>query len=136
MILFIKRLFAWWDGATLGTLFAIFRNGEKVGEDQFGNRYYQERRPSFEGKKRRWVVYKGYADGSRVPADWHGWMHHTFDEPPTHQPLRRKDFEKDHRPNLTGTIFAWRPQGALANGGKRAPTSSDYQPWTPDEGDV
>jgi len=82
MLLFIKRLFAWWDGATLGTLLTVSWRGEKIGCDEFGNCYYQERRPSFEGKPRRWVIYKGYADASRVPVAWHGWLHHTFDAPP------------------------------------------------------
>lgn len=133
MLLFIKRLFAWWDGATLGTLFDIARRATKVGEDEYGNRYYEERRASFDGRPRRYVIYKGYADASRVPADWHGWLHHTFDDPPTVAPFRRKPWEKDHRPNLTGTVFAYHPKGSLAGDGERATASGDYEAWTPDD---
>ncbi len=132
MLLFIKRLFAWWDGATLGTLFTILKHGQKVGEDDFGNRYFEEKKATMYGIKRRWVVYKGYADASRVPTEWHGWLHHTFDAPPTKAPLARKTWEKDHQPNLTGTIYAWQPQGSLANAAERPAATGDYQAWSPD----
>jgi NADH:ubiquinone oxidoreductase subunit len=131
MLLFIKRLFAWWDGATLGALFDILRRARRVGQDQFGNVYYEERKPSLDGRPRRYVVYNGYADASRVPSDWHGWLHHTFADPPTTAPLRRKPWEKDHVPNLTGTVMAYHPKGSLARPGPRAETAGDYEAWTP-----
>jgi NADH:ubiquinone oxidoreductase subunit len=131
MLLFIKRLFAWWDGATLGALFDIGRRARKVGEDEFGNRYYEERKASLEGRPRRYVIYNGYADASRVPVDWHGWLHHTFADPPTVAPFRRKPWEKDHVPNLTGTVYAYHPKGSLSEQGERAAASGDYEPWKP-----
>jgi NADH:ubiquinone oxidoreductase subunit len=133
MLLFIKRLFAWWDGATLGTLFTLAKHGKKVGEDDFGNRYFEEKKPGIYDQKRRWVLYNGYADASRVPPEWHGWLHHTFELPPTQAPLPRKAWEKDHRPNLTGTIYAWHPQGSLAATGQRPKATGDYEAWTPNE---
>jgi NADH:ubiquinone oxidoreductase subunit len=131
MLLFIKRLFAWWDGATLGALFDIGRRADKVGEDEYGNRYYQERKASLEGRPRRYVIYKGYADASRVPVDWHGWLHHTFADPPTVAPFRLKAWEKDHMPNLTGTVHAYHPKGSLSEQGARAASSGDYEAWKP-----
>ena len=128
------RLFTWWNGATIGTLFTIARRGVAVGEDAFGNRYYEARdnRDSYDGRKRRWVIYQGYADASKVPAEWHGWLHHTFDEPPTVAPLKRRRWEKDHIPNLSGTPYAWRPEGSLARGGRRASATGDYEAWKPE----
>ena len=131
MLKFIARLFVWWEGATLGTLLTIAQRARFVGEDAVGNRYFEERKVSLEGRKRRYVVYKGYADASRVPSDWHGWLHHTFDEPPTEAPLPRRAWEKDHVPNLTGTPQAYRPKGSLARGAARARQTGDYEPWTP-----
>jgi NADH:ubiquinone oxidoreductase subunit len=131
MLKFFKRLFAWWDGATLGALFDILRRARRVGEDEFGNAYFEERRVSLEGRPRRYVVYNGYADASRVPPDWHGWLHHTFKEPPTVAPLKRRAWEKEHRPNLTGTVHAYHPKGSLSRPGARAETSGDYEAWTP-----
>ena len=130
----LKAIFTWWNSATIGIRFTVARRGVPVGEDAAGNRYYEARdsRDSYDGRKRRWVIYNGYAEGSKVPAEWHGWLHHTFDEPPTKDPLPRKSWELDHEPNLTGTLKAWRPRGAISRGGERAPATGDYEAWRPD----
>ena len=111
------------------------RSGEAVGEDEYGNKYYRERGDGSgaDGKERRWVVYNGYADASRVPSEWHGWLHHTFDVPPSEEPLPRRPWEQDHLPNLTGTLHAYRPTGSLAEGSdrRRQQTAADYESWTP-----
>ncbi len=128
----LTRIFTWWNGATIGALFDIGRRARLIGDDEQGNRYFEERRPSLEGRKRRYVVYDGLAEASRVPPDWHGWLHHTLDEPPTAAPLPRRRWEQPHRPNLTGTAYAYRPPGSLARSGERAPATGDYEAWTPD----
>ncbi|MBC6402650.1 MAG: NADH:ubiquinone oxidoreductase subunit NDUFA12 [Hyphomonadaceae bacterium] len=133
MFTFIKRIFSWWNGATLGTLFDIWKRGEKIGEDACGNIYYQEKGDKgYEGRQRRWVVYKGYADASLVPSEWHGWLHYTFDEPPTKKPFRTHDWEKEHHPNLTGTVYAYKPKGSLDRGGERDRVTGDYEAWSPE----
>ena len=102
-------------------------SGSPVGTDDFGNRYYQNKDGS-----RRWVIYNGTVEASRVPPDWHGWLHHTYAEPPTKAPFKTRGFEKPHQPNLTGTEGAYRPSGSLAKGGARPPATGDYQAWKPD----
>lgn len=97
-----------------------------VGEDAQGNRYYTSR-----DGRRRFVLYDGYADASRVPPEWHIWLHHTVAEPPTVAPPKVQPWEKEHVPNLTGTPFAYRPPGSLTQAGTRAPATGDYEPWTP-----
>lgn len=128
----LAKIFTWWNGATLGALFDIGRRAVLVGEDEQGNRYFEEKKASLEGRPRRYVIYKGYAEPSRVPADWHGWLHHTFAEPPTVAPFRLKAWEKPHQPNLTGTIYASRPQGSLAETGERPRATGDYEAWRPE----
>ena len=116
---------------TIGTRLFTWLRGELVGSDDQGNRYFQEKKPVAGRKTRRWVMYNGVAEASRVPPDWHGWLHYTFDKPPTVDPLPRKAWEKAHKPNLTGTLDAYRPPGALAEGGQRAPSTGDYEAWKP-----
>jgi NADH:ubiquinone oxidoreductase subunit len=129
----LKLIFTWWNGATAGILFTIGRNATLVGTDDYGNRYFECRssRESYDSRRRRYVLYRGYAEPSKVPSDWHGWLHYTFDEPPTRAPLKRQKWETDHLPNLTGTLYAWRPRGAIGRAGPRAVAKGDYQSWTP-----
>jgi NADH:ubiquinone oxidoreductase subunit len=120
-------IFVWWRGATLGTLLTTLLYGKYVGTDQYGNRYYQTA-----NGKRRWVLYNGTVEASRVPPDWHGWLHHTFQDPPTVAPLKAKSWEKQHEPNLSGTPAAYRPQGSLAKSGRRPRATGDYEAWKPE----
>ena len=129
----LAKIFTWWNGATVGSLFTIAKRGELVGTDEFGNRYYQSRdTTSYDGRKRRWVIYDGYAEASKVPPEWHGWLRYTFDEPPSQDDTARHTWERPHLPNLTGTPMAWRPRGSLAAEGRRPAATGDYQAWTPE----
>jgi NADH:ubiquinone oxidoreductase subunit len=121
-----RQLFVWWESATPGTRMTTLFSGIAVGEDAFGNRYYQTK-----GGVRRWVIYSGTVEASRVPPDWHGWLHHTFVNPPTKEPLVPKPWEAEHIPNLTGTPEAYHPEGSLWKDGKRPPATGDYQAWRP-----
>jgi len=62
MVAFIRRMFGWWYGATIGTVVYSFFKGEKVGEDVQGNIYYQGKK----GRK-RWVIYKTDIEASKIP---------------------------------------------------------------------
>lgn len=129
----LSKIFTWWNGATLGTLVTVKRRGRPVGADPFGNRYFESRdTKSYDGRRLRWVLYNGYADASKVPAEWFGWLHYIHDVPPTAENTPRKAWEKAHVPNLSGTPFAWRPRGSIARGGERAKATGDYQAWRPD----
>ena len=123
----LRKIFVWWRGATFGTLVTTWWSGQFVGEDEFGNRYYQNR-----AGRRRWVIYNGLAEASRVPPDWHGWLHFTYNEPPTVSPLPMQPWERPYVPNLTGTESAYRPAGSLAATGRHAPATGDYEPWVPE----
>ncbi len=123
----LAQIFVWWRGATIGTRLFTARRGRLVGEDEFGNKYYE----TADGA-RRWVIYADEAEASSVPADWHGWLHRTYDKPPTEEPLTRRDWEKPHRPNMTGTDEAYRPKGSILRGGRREESDGDYQAWKPE----
>ncbi len=130
----LKNIFTWWNGSTIGIRFTLGRRGVFIGKDELGNSYYEAKdaKDSYDGRKRRYVVYNGYAEASKVSPDWHGWLHHTFEHPPTVEPLVRQSWERDHIPNLTGTVHAWRPQGSIARGGERQKATGDYEAWRPE----
>jgi NADH:ubiquinone oxidoreductase subunit len=121
---FLLQFFTWWNSQTLGTRFFTWRKGTFVGDDEQGNRYYRNADGS-----RRWVIYNGVAEASRIPPGWHGWMHHRGDEPPA--AYKPRDWQKPHQPNPTGTAMAYRPPGSVLHGKPRVPARPDYEPWSP-----
>ena len=129
---FFGKIFTWWNGATISTMLHTSMKGEHVGTDAQGNAYYRSRRKDSAGRERRWVIYDGANDASRVPAEWHGWLHGAFDDVPESNLPPARIWEADYTPNATGTAMAYRPQGALERGGRRAGAAGDYESWTPD----
>jgi NADH:ubiquinone oxidoreductase subunit len=123
----LSQIFTWWNGQTLGTRFFTARHGQLVGRDDQGNTFYQ----TADGK-RRWVIFSGEAEASRVSPDWHGWLHHTFEDPPKEGHLPRKRWERDHKPNLTGTPAAYHPPGSVLVPTGRARADGDYEAWRPE----
>ena len=125
----------WWNDATPGTKLHLKRKGVEVGRDKYGNVYYEAKSesPTYdEDVRKRWVTYDGYADPSRIPAEWHGWLHHLYDETPDQLAIKRHDWQKDHKPNLTGTVHAFKPSGSLDKGGVREANANDYEAWSPE----
>ena len=119
------RAVTWWNSQTWGTQFYTWRNGQKVGADNQGNIFYATK-----AGKKRWVIYNAEAEASRIDSDWHGWLHHTWNEPPNKAPLKHKAWEKPHQENLTGTPAAYAPPGSI----RRADPveRSDYEAWQPE----
>ncbi len=116
---------------TLGTRLYTLLFGELVGEDELGNRYFRGKRAGAHRRGRRWVLYSGEAEASRVPPEWHAWLHHMVEHPPSDRPPRRYPWQKQYEPNLTGTPAAYHPPGHEYEGGQRPTTTGDYEPWRP-----
>jgi hypothetical protein len=66
-------LFTWWNTTTVGTWLYNKRNGEHVGTDFQGNKYYRSKKiipaanSAFAGRERRWVIYNGNNDRAGCP---------------------------------------------------------------------
>lgn len=121
----VLNAITWWNGATINTKIFTARYGVKVGEDAQGNIYYRNHDDT-----KRWVMYDGEPEASRVSPDWHGWLHYTWDQPPNEAPLEHKPWEKPHQENLSGTVLAHAPAGSL----RRAEPADrrDYEAWSPE----
>lgn len=115
--------------ATIGTKLHTWLHGRFIGRDEYGNRYFESKRARKGERKRRWVIYNGIAEASKVPPTWHGWLHYTLDAPLSE--VRPYNWLKSHLPNLTGTTGRYLPAGHISNGGARAKSAADYEPWTP-----
>ena len=131
----LLQFFTWWSGQTLGTRFHTWRKGERVGEDEQGNVYYRTKGGAIDpvlGFERRWVIYKGESEASKVPPGWYGWLHHMTDVAPANEAYKPHEWELPHVPNMTGTPAAYRPQGSTMASGIRPAATGDYQAWTPE----
>lgn len=116
---------------TIGTkIYTIFW-GKQVGMDSQGNTYYRAKRTLKGVREKRWVVYDGKVEASRVPPAWHSWLHYTTDEVPKDDMARLWEWQVGHEPNLTGTKDAYHPPGHILKGGKRRSATGDYEPWQP-----
>ena len=104
--------------------------GRFVGKDEYGNKYFEEkflfikplRRP------RRWVLYAGDVEASKVPAEWYGWLHYTLESP-----LQKLSYSwvKPHQPNKTGTQEAYLPPSHPIKRKATVKPDKGYEPWQP-----
>ena len=78
--------------------------GKFVGKDSFGNMYYKNKT----GK--RWVIYNGEIDATKIPSDWYSWMHHMHNKIENDHDLKKYHWQKEHLPNQTGTSNSYHPK--------------------------
>ena len=117
---FFKLIFTWWNRQTFGTFIYTLFSGKLVGTDQFGNKYYSN------SKGKRWVVYKGKIESSKIPPEWHLWIHFLSNNIPSEK-LRKFEWQKKHEENLTGTDKAYKPEGSLSSDSRK--NMKKYETW-------
>jgi NADH:ubiquinone oxidoreductase subunit len=116
------KVFTWTSGGTM------------IGMDSAGNKYYRAKARAGYKRERRWVMYKGAPESTKVPPEWHGWLHHQSDDiPSANAESFRRPWQKPHKPNMTGTAEAYRPPGHILKGGQRDAATGDYEAWRPPE---
>ena len=120
MISLLKQIFTWWHKQTAGTFIYTLFTGKFAGRDEFGNKYY------FNNKGKRWVIYKNNVESSKIPADWHSWIHFLKVNKPTFE-TKKFSWQKQHEENLTGTKKAYKPDGSLLHNSKK--NIKKYETW-------
>ena len=112
----------------------LFSGAKHIGTDNAGNKYYRAKPRQGYKRERRWVIYNGAPEATKVPPEWHGWLHYQSDNIPSNDSESyRRAWQKPHKPNMTGTNQAYRPPGHILAGGKREKATGDYEAWTPPE---
>ena len=117
MLTLFKKIFIWWNRDTIGTRINTILFGNFVGQDEFGNKYYENR------KGKRWVIYADEIDASKIPVEWFSWIHFTPNKIEKKHNLEKYEWQKPHQSNLTGTKSAYYP-----NKNKNA-ASKKYKSW-------
>ena len=108
----------------------IWITSDYVGQDEFNHRYYMSRSKDYLGRRRRYVIYHGIVDPSKVPPMWHAWLHHLTDDVPLRGKGANYGWQTGFTPNLTGTKLAYTPPGLH---GARDKVDADYERWVPKE---
>ena len=103
MLTFFKQVFIWWNQQTLGTRIQTLLFGKFVGKDSFGNKYYENR----SGK--RWVVYSGEIEATKISSDWYSWIHHINNKIEKSKDIKKYEWQKPSQPNKTGTNESYHP---------------------------
>lgn len=98
---------------------------KKVGQDEFGNEYRISCFKNYLGQNKRIVIYFGKDIPTKVPPIWHAWLHYMSDDIPDAQQSNKVMWQKQHIPNLTGTVYAYDPSKSIS-----APA---YIRWNPNK---
>ncbi len=124
----LRFLFTWWNGTTVGTNLYTYLKGKNVGEDYFGNFYYESR-----DKKNRWCIYSNESEASKISPEWNNWLRFTSDTIPKDIETTY-EWQKLFKGNLTGLERAYKPRIVKAGGSKDDFDSykSDYKAWKPE----
>jgi len=122
MISFFKQIFIWWHKQTIGTFIYTLFTGKFVGADEFGNKYYSNK------KGKRWVIYNNKVESSKIPPEWHLWIHFLKNDKPGHN-INKFSWQKKHVENLTGTEKSHKPEGSLISDSKK--NMKKYETWNP-----
>ena len=117
MLTILKEIFTWWNHQTLGTRLTILLFGKLVGQDSFGNKYYQTK------KGKRFIIYNGEVDASKIPNEWYSWIHFTPNKIENIHELKKYKWQKPHQPNKTGTSESYHPNKENDEIGKK------YNTW-------
>uniref|UniRef100_A0A915K096 NADH dehydrogenase [ubiquinone] 1 alpha subcomplex subunit 12 n=1 Tax=Romanomermis culicivorax TaxID=13658 RepID=A0A915K096_ROMCU len=118
-------------GGIWGSILQLYRTdkykeGTLVGVDKFGNKYFENNIYTY--PKNRWVdfskrVWLDY-DASQIPPEWHRWLHHSTDTPPSKVEPVRRDWMLEHQENRSGFAEQYTPYST---------TKTKIEMWTPPE---
>ncbi len=96
--------------------------GKKIANDKFGNKYYMVFIDMLFIKiEKRYVLYNGIKDSSKIPPEYNNWLMGNVDDIST---LQTRAWVKSHLPNLSGTKLAYYPKEDNLNSKKK-------QAWKP-----
>ncbi len=116
---------------SLGTKIYTWLKGNLVGSDDLGNKYYCSCKDYKDLKAKRWVIFNGEIEASNIPPHWHAWLHKSIDNPPLDYSHKYK-WQKNHKPNMTGTSEAYFPSShPLSKNYDPEKKEEEYKSWTP-----
>jgi len=116
---------------SFGTDLYTFFYGNFVGVDSQKNKYYCNSKNFKDAEAKRWVIFNGDIEASKIPSHWHSWLHKTTDIPPIDYKHKYK-WQKNHQENMTGTDQAYYPDShPLSKSYNPDQIKNEYDSWKP-----
>ena len=116
---------------SFGTSLYTWFYGNFVGQDNNLNKYYCNTKNFKDLEAKRWVIFNGKTEATKIPPHWHAWLHKTTQTPPLNY-SHTYSWQKDHEQNMTGTDDAYYPDShPLSKSYKVETIKDEYESWTP-----
>ena len=116
---------------SFGTNLYTWIYGNLVSKDDYKNRYYCNSKNFSDLEAKRWVIFHGEIEASKIPSHWHAWLHKSIEEPPLDY-IHKYNWQKNHEQNMTGTDNAYYPSShPLSKYYKSGEIKKEYDSWTP-----
>ena len=115
---------------SIGTKLYTWFFGKLVGIDNLNNKYYCSSNNFNNHKVKRWVIFSKEIEATRIPPHWHAWLHKTIDLPPIDY-KHKYNWQKDLKPNMTGTSEAYYPDSHPLSQSQDKKIKKDYETWNP-----
>eukprot|EP01091_Cochliopodium_minus_P003090 TRINITY_DN12925_c0_g1_i1.p1 TRINITY_DN12925_c0_g1~~TRINITY_DN12925_c0_g1_i1.p1 ORF type:complete len:159 (-),score=50.49 TRINITY_DN12925_c0_g1_i1:28-504(-) len=120
-------------GNALASLYknTTLRWGTKMGEDQFGNTYYENLEDTYGGRT-RWVEFKNDVEATSIPPEWHQWVHYVTDSTPEQLPeIKEIKYQRPYHRNFTGTDKKYLPPSYFVKENKYTKAKGGHELFDP-----
>ena len=84
--------------------------GTKVGEDEYGNQYFELKREDYLGRKKRYCLYNGTPEASKISPEWHGFMHYQIPVSEVLKTFKQFKWQKPYVQDLTLSDYKFLPK--------------------------
>ena len=116
---------------SIGTILYTWFYGNLVGQDDNQNKYYCNSKFFSDFEAKRWVIFQGEIESTKVPPHWHAWLHKSIDVPPIDY-SHKYSWQKKHEQNMTGTDKAYYPDyHPLSKSHNDKIIKKEYETWSP-----
>ena len=75
--------------------------GVKVGEDEYGNQFFELKRTDYLGRKKRYCLYNGIPEASKISPEWHPFMHYQIEAKDVKTTFKQYKWQKSAVPDAT-----------------------------------
>ena len=88
----------------------LFFRSTKVGGDQYGNQYFEAKRTDSFGRKKRFCLYSGRPEASKISPEWHLFMHYQVEAKDVKTNYKQHKWQKPFVPDITLTEVKYLPK--------------------------